>query len=75
MNMETALELYHSKYTDVYDLEEYIEKVKEGLQLVRKKQELSSGSVRPPAEREKMLLELAMEYNQKAMLHFLLSPV
>lgn len=75
MNVEVACEIHNTRHGDKYDLETYLAKLREGLALARQRQkQRNAGPAHLLGKAEKEKLELALEYNEVAMLRFLLKP-
>jgi len=73
MNLDVAQELYFASHVAVTDFETYIADVKEGFELLKKRQIVSAEkTIYKQQELNKM--NMALAYNEAAMLRFLLNP-
>ena len=75
MNIEVARELYHARYANTYELEQYLQHLKEGLVLAQiKQQQTAAGGENVFSNDQKERLTLALEYNETLMLHLITNP-
>ena len=75
MNIEVARTLYHSRYAATYQLEQYMQYLREGLILAQvRQQQTAAGGESVFSEDQKEKLTLALEYNETLMLHLITNP-
>lgn len=75
MNIDVARALYQSRYSNIYELEQYLQHLKEGLVLAQiRQQQVTECAETAFSSNQKEKLTLALEYNETLMLHLIITP-